>query len=339
MDTEFHYYLTGIIAKAAGFTEDEAKIIASASEFVDENDTQITVQDRAGGDPYENYISQTMNILKPKRSLMRVYPVFHFIPGDPTADTACRSDGKMHLLNTTPNGAIANELMDEAFKATEDTRLYRIGIATHAYADTWAHQNFVGWYDYFNDIGLDPKPDIGHADAEHHPDWPAHRWEDSRLVQPVISNTQRFLDASENIFKKYRDYTTKVLKRTCPMTWPKLQVNLAILMGPSFSGSRNYYEEDRLARYRAVAPWLGDFDEMAWVDAAIKTKVRGLKDPGEGLTAMITLFRDEYFWREDRDSETTDWYRFQEAVKEHQVLAMAHLEPLFKKMGIDLRAH
>jgi len=47
MNTEFHYYVTGIIAHAAGFKEDEAKKIATASEFVDENDVPFTVEDRS----------------------------------------------------------------------------------------------------------------------------------------------------------------------------------------------------------------------------------------------------------------------------------------------------
>ena len=165
MDTEFHYYITGIIANAAGFAKKDAALIAWASEFTDENDEVIKVQDRDTNQPYENYISQTMNILKPKRKLMRIYPVFHFVPGEPDLPAARRTDGKMHILNTTPNGGMAGEWLDEALKVTSETRLYRIGIATHAYADTWAHQNFVGWYDHFNNIALDPKPDIGHADA------------------------------------------------------------------------------------------------------------------------------------------------------------------------------
>ena len=38
MDMEFHYWITGIIARESGFTEDEAKIIAYSSQFVDENE-------------------------------------------------------------------------------------------------------------------------------------------------------------------------------------------------------------------------------------------------------------------------------------------------------------
>ena len=124
MDIEFHYYITGIVARAAGFTEEEAKKIAWASQFVDENDVSLTIEDRMNGSTFTNYISQTMNILKPKRKLMRIYPIFHFVPGDPIADSARRQDGKMHLLITTPKNAIAQDLMDAAFKASEETRLY-----------------------------------------------------------------------------------------------------------------------------------------------------------------------------------------------------------------------
>jgi hypothetical protein len=34
MDFEFHYYITGIIAGRAGFSENDAKIIGYASQFV-----------------------------------------------------------------------------------------------------------------------------------------------------------------------------------------------------------------------------------------------------------------------------------------------------------------
>jgi len=335
MDTEFHYYMTGIIARAAGFSEDEARTIATASEYVDENDVCLAIQDRSSGQIYENYISQTMNILSPKQKLMRIYPVFHFVPGDPMGESACRCDGKMHLLNTTPNNEIANKMIDLAFKASEDTRLYRIGIATHAYADTWAHQNFVGWYDYFNDIALDIKPDIGHANAAHHPDWPAHRWEDSRLVKDEVDNSDRFLAAAKEIYGKYQRYN-KQNGRKANTAWKTLYGQLIRAMGASFSGNQNYYRTERLDRYRKLAPWLGDFDESDWFKAAIDIKVMGIKDSDSGLLAMFTLLRDKLYWKESVDKEKTDWYRFQVAVKEHQAMAMVDMDRLFARMGIDL---
>ena len=335
MDTEFHFFMTGIIAHAAGFDEEEARIIATASEYVDENDVCVQVQDRSTQKIYANYISQTMNILKPKRKLMRIYPVFHFVPGDPVDARACRCDGKMHLLNTTPDNELANKWIDAAFKAPDETRLYRIGIATHAYADTWAHQNFVGWYDFFNDIALDVKPNIGHADAEHHPDWPAHRWEDVRLVDDQVDNTERFLAASEKIYKKYKSHTHQS-GRKANASWIALRKTLTLAMGPSFSGNHIYYRDDRLREYRKLAPWLGEFDERDWFNEAIDVNVKGFKDSENGLLSMFTMLRDQLFWKDGLDVRQTHWYRFQEAVKEHQAHAMQDLDKLFARMGVDL---
>ncbi|MBT3488532.1 MAG: hypothetical protein HN455_02545, partial [Gammaproteobacteria bacterium] len=333
---EFHYWITGLIAKEAGFTEADAKIIAYASEYVDENDVSYTIQNRSGETTYSNFISQTMNILKPKRTLMRVYPVFHFIPGEPDAETALRRDGKMHLLNTTPNSENANTMFDLALHSSHDIRLYRIGIATHAYVDTWAHQNFVGWYDYFNNIGIDPKPDIGHADAEHHPDYVSHRWIDSRLVQEEISNRDRFLSAAQTLFFKYCSYQKSSGGPDHTTHWGTLEKQLVKLMGPTYTGSKNRYQKARLARYKAQISWLEAFDERTWFDAAIETEVNGLPDTHQGLTSKFTLFKDDFFWREDQTPDTTDWYKFQEAVKEHESDTLQVLSKTYQSIGIKL---
>jgi hypothetical protein len=64
--------------------------------------------------------------------------------------------------------------------------------------------------------------------------------------------------------------------------------------------------------------------------------VRGLKDADNGVLSMFTMLRDKLYWKEGVDKEKTHWYRFQEAVKEHQGKAMEDLERLFAKMGINL---
>jgi len=64
--------------------------------------------------------------------------------------------------------------------------------------------------------------------------------------------------------------------------------------------------------------------------------VRGLKDADNGELSMFTMLRDKLYWKEGVDIEKTHWYRFQEAVKEHQGKAMEDLDRLFAKMGINL---
>ncbi len=337
MDTEFHYWMTGLIANRAGFTEEESKVIAYSSEYIDENDVSLTIKSKKGGSDYNNFVSQTMNILKPKGQLIRIYPIFHFIPGEPDAETARRRDGKMHLLNTTPNSPNANEFIDDAFKSSEDIRLYRIGIASHGFVDTWAHQNFVGYFDSFNNIGLDPKPDIGHADAEHHPDWVSHFWVDNRLVQSDVSNRDRFLAAAQALFAKYCGYLKVHSQIDNSESWEDVANELVNLMGPTHTGNTNKYHDVRIRGYQDKIKWLGnEFDERIWFDAAIDEKIHGMKDSLEGLPAKFTIFRDEYFWHDEENRENTDWYRFSEAVKEHEQFAIKVLTPTFRKIGINL---
>jgi hypothetical protein len=146
MDIEFHYYITYIIAKNAGFKNKDAFNLAYASQYADGNDAQCTLN-KGSADEYRSYVSQTMCIWKPQKERLRIYPCFHFIPGEFESNSGLRIDGKLHVLNTTPNSKNANLILSEALK-TED--IYRIGLAIHSYADSWAHQNFVGSEDVFN---------------------------------------------------------------------------------------------------------------------------------------------------------------------------------------------
>lgn len=337
MDTEFHYWMTGCIARRSGFSVEEARTIAHACELVDRNDVSLEIESRSGGATYVNPISQTLNILKPRRELMRIYPIFHFVPGNPESPSAWRRDGRMHRLNTTPGGPVVTELLTEAFRAPEETRLHRIGIASHAFEDSWAHQNFVGWYDPFNHLGLDPKPNIGHADAEHHPDWMNHHWLDERLLEPQVSNRERFLSAARMLFTRYTEGLRSLGRDAADEAeWPSLLAEIVRITGPTWSGSRMRHEEQRLRRYRDAMPWLEPFDERTWLDGAIVTEVRGLEDSHEDWRRAVILFRDRYFWREDVIPEQTRWLAFQEAVRDHERVAIRALEPVFRTMGVDL---
>lgn len=332
MDIEFHYYIAGILAHRAGFSVEDAIVIAYASQHTDDNGVIYEILDQTGNTVYSNYISQTMNILKPKQDLMRIYPIFHFLPGDPMADSARRTDGKMHILNTTPDNSLANLMFSDALASPGPLRLYRIGIAMHAFADTWAHQNFVGWHDGFNGEKLNPLPNIGHADYMHHPDWVGHRWADERLTNADISNNQRFLAAAKRILQILCDANGTVLEDA----WATLEPALIDAMGPTTSGEFSQGHEQRIQAYRDLASWLPDYNPLAWMDDAILTVVRGIPDSEPGPT----LLHDRHYWRADRPSyEVSHWWKFQEAVKAHQAFCMGRLAPVFRQMGVDLRQH
>lgn len=327
MDIEFHYYLTYLIALRAGFTNDDAYVIAYASQHVDDNTKQYKIS-QGTPDAYTNYRSQTSDITKPEKDLMRIYPIFHFMPGDKReieCDSALRRDGKFHVLNTIPDNSNARTVLKAAFESKD---LYRIGIATHMYADTFAHQNFVGYYESFNSmIGLleEAIPDVGHADAKHAPDWPALLWEDKRLIRnnASIDNKERFLNAADRILEEF----CRFLDPACEagvINQKKSALRAEIDKAIGDHDEKNKEQQNRIARYRKI---IGDdfreYHEDAWLNEAVS----------KGFLAPLNPWADNE-WRPNH--EESHWYRFQEAVKNHQWFAKDNiLDPLTKNLELE----
>ncbi|MCX8021461.1 MAG: hypothetical protein N2745_01645 [Syntrophorhabdaceae bacterium] len=309
MDIEFHFYITYYLARNAGFNSDEAFIVAYSSQYTDDNDTIYRIEGGKEGE-YSNYISQTKDIFKPQEEFMRIYPVFHFMPGTQEEilhDSACRRDGKLHLLNTIVDSSNSRKILDEAFKTGN---LYRIGIATHMYADTFAHQNFVGFKDTFNDMKgfLETFiPSIGHGDAKLQPDTVGLLWKDERLVSShaIVDNRSRFLDAARSIYGKFTSHlgvkgdTETILK----------EIEYAM----------NIREKDqRVKKYMKLIREDVTYDETRWIEDALQIVDR--KRSIGSIDGSIEADEVLYTWK--KGYKNSHWYQFQEAIKAHQRLVM-----------------
>jgi hypothetical protein len=323
MDIEFHYYMTYLISTRAGIKPEDAKKIAYASQYVDDNDIICEI-DKGQSSAYRNYISQTMNILSPKSKLFRIYPLFHFIPGDPSSKPAWRKDGKMHWLNTTPDSKNANLILEAAFNTKN---LYRMGIAIHSFVDTWAHQNFIGYFDDFNSMNTaigSIAPNIGHADAGHNPDEPALVWKDSRLLVERVDNRQRFLEAATCLYNKLAIYvdpsaSSQVIKTAAANLIKDLNAAIGDV------DPKNDYKEERIARYKKLASsdnyggeQITEYDPDEWFELAVNEQVRGFRDRSDSKLLRFDPLQDIYTWKNSETRNKTDWYLFQEAVKAHQ---------------------
>jgi hypothetical protein len=328
MDIEFHYYITCIIALRAGFPVEDALIISHASQYVDDN-TDIFELDQGKAEAYSNYISQTSNITKPEKELMRIYPIFHFMPGTKAeieCESTMRRDGKFHVLNTVPDNSNAFSALKAAF---ESKNLYRIGIASHMFADTFAHQNFVGYYESFNSMkGLLEKtiPDVGHADAKHEPDWPAHVWTDKRLVSrnTEIDNRERFLIAAGRLFEEYRNYLNQAPDaKTVKADRESLVAEINKAIGDCDKDNREC--KNRIARYKkAIGEGAKDYDENIWFKSAAEKN--GI------LPAFLPW--TTYTWK--ADFQESHWYKFQEAIKAHQWFVQDNiLGPITKDLELE----
>jgi hypothetical protein len=95
----------------------------------------------------------------------------------------------------------------EALKSRD---LYRVGIALHSFADTYAHQNFTGRKEDWNRLSENsPIPPIGHAQAGTKPDGPVTRWSDPRLREPAVDNRVRWLSAARKVYKYLATYNRR----------------------------------------------------------------------------------------------------------------------------------
>ncbi len=327
MDIEYHYYMTFIVALRAGFKKDEAYKIAYSSQYTDDNDTPYKINE-GRADAYENYISQTMDITKPQEERLRIYPLFHFMPGthdEIWKSSPDRKDGKFHLLNTIPNNQNAVSLLNDALKSKN---YYRIGIAIHMFADTFAHQNFVGFKDEFNAMegffqGL--LPNIGHADAKHDPDIPNLLWKDTRLTskKSARNNKEIFLSATGCIFDQYCNLT-KPAKPAAARE--KLLADIGNAIGKGAEADTNKMRSQRHNSYKYL---LGDnfieYNEDAWFNEAVRYE-------SDATTIGTSNVKTLYFLKDG--FRNSNWYFFQEAVKEHQSKAVEILKPTFNRMEV-----
>jgi len=331
MDIEFHYYMTYLIAARAGFTPPEAEVIAHAAQSVDDNHIKYRVKGAPRGD-YLNYVSQTMDILKPTKQLLRIYPIFHFIPGDPDAPSARRKDGRKDGWVTTPNSKLAGKMIDDALGSKN---LYRIGVSAHGFVDTWAHQNFLGRRAPYNDLPGEGWAktllNVGHGSAGHLPDQPALVWKDPRLVDETVDNRARFLDAAEALFRKLAlhldpQWSEAELAAECAA----LRADLDADIGPADQHGDKTLRAERIARYcarAATAPYggraLDEYTEYAWFNAAVNEEAAHFRQKCDELLGLVDDYIDqteafECTWRDPQAFDRTDWYRFVEAVKAHQ---------------------
>ncbi|HPR16665.1 MAG TPA: hypothetical protein PLD62_00295 [Candidatus Cloacimonadota bacterium] len=328
MNIEFHYYMTKYLAVMAGFDSDEAETIAYASQLVDDNKVRFEIE-KPDGSLYKNYITQTIDILKPIPKLMRIYLLYHFLPGDPMYYKASRRDGKMHVLMTTPASNHAQEIF---FETTKSESLYALGIASHMLADSISHQNFVGTFDEVNAMhGLWQQllPNIGHADAGYKPDIPNLLWEDTRLTKEnaIIDNKERFLLAAKILYSNYLVITSHSNK------WATTKQTLSEVIGDNLDekdlGKYETQKEKRIQKMQEILSDDAEYDPDKWFSEAVNVDVKFLNDQ----KFKYDPFKDKLKFK--NNYVNSDWFRFQEAVREYQRTATIKLEPILTQLEIN----
>jgi len=326
MNIEFHYYAVYALALEAGFDERTAFILACSSQEVDDSTTGLSFDTPRG----RVDLAVTQNYLFWDEGVKRdIYLPFHFVPGDVERSAAARSDGRRNPYAVTPNSETVKELLVAAFR---DKNPYLMGVAAHAFADSWAHQNFCGLLDGFNEAGGSSfaagLPPAGHLQALSSPDEPGGRWDDPRLrlESRHIVNNVRFAEAATKLFRYMRVFLGRsfnddeLVVARLEAIWAKPSRDERLADYVLCWNLRPY--EYGLWRREAGAPedrsalaGIRHYDKLAWVKSQLA------KAAGTGSTATVAV--DSSFFG-------TDLYHWHEAATEHRRRAHA----VFERKGL-----
>jgi len=158
MQIDFHHGVTYVVARLAGFTPAQAETVAHSAQYVDDATSSGELWFDNGGlyerisSAHKFYDYRNMEAL----SNHRVWIPFHFLPGNkgeprPAAAPLLTREDLVERCITRPDSYPAREMMAAAVQRQKRPfALHRLGIASHVYADTWAHQGFVGLRDRIN---------------------------------------------------------------------------------------------------------------------------------------------------------------------------------------------
>ncbi|MCD8136345.1 MAG: hypothetical protein LUH01_10530 [Parabacteroides gordonii] len=217
MDINFHYYAVKTLAIRAGFLEEQGQIIANYSQFVDDftsympmflNEVPEFARHLCTKLPYGWFFSPVttgfeswfdMARLITEQNQRTITIPFHFIPPHTKLNETKKGDERI-AWRVVPAHLDTDSMIRDLLLTAKDKylakpnareNLIRIGLLLHIFADTYAHQNFSGFWGWENYCLLtsvsDNKNDksvtdayspaiyhqmlgIGHTEANHAPD-------------------------------------------------------------------------------------------------------------------------------------------------------------------------
>jgi hypothetical protein len=237
MQIDFHHTATYVIARYAGFSHDDAAIIAHSAQYVDDASTSGFIRFSNGMRYQRTATAHAMcdpDNLDNDENTTSWLP-FHFFPGGESS-SADSDFGYIHKLVCRPDSEPAQIMIGAAISAKgQPNSLYRLGIAAHVFVDTFAHQGFAGLYHQINEakqlkdangkeIKVMPVPPIGHGQVGTCPDQPYLRWSYVNHAGDTIErdNPADYAIASNRLCEEFQRYLGVPIQGLSPKAQDKL---------------------------------------------------------------------------------------------------------------------
>ena len=294
MQLDFHYCTTRVLAEKAGFSAEDAQIIAYASQYVDDAvdheimnvDGHLEILSRRFSDKTFDPICTAHKGIQFLRGIQeevqnKIYIPFHFLP------ELENSPEMIVTQNCSLSKRLVYQSLAEISKTTGEQRvmnLVRFGITLHTYADSWAHQNFSGKYNskdndirnitifkngqwkkipLLSQLEYNSLPDIGHAEASSFPDQSHLKWSYIKEANGKTyerDNSILFLDAAEQIFNIIKGIKSE-----------NIWIDIKSKLFECYSFDTELIE-DKFKKFQKVFPEIGFYyDEKQWRQEALLT--------------------------------------------------------------------
>lgn len=357
MQIDFHHAVTYVACRLGGMNHELSSTVSHAAQYVDDATNDGPLNFDAG----ERYVRVTSahkmldlrNAQKADNPL--VWVPFHFLPGNQVpAGNFQGKDLYLRRMSCKPDSDVARAMMEDCIvKQSLPFSLHRFGIALHIYADTWAHQQFVGVVCDFNKVEtIEVEPDpayannpvyeeltsgttkakafianhlpVGHAGVLTFPDMPFVKWSFVRENGERVSrdNPGDFVKAANGMLNMVRRY----VKRD-----PSLPAESFL--------SADEQAIDRLLRTTCEID--GEPRHKVWIDAI----AAGAFSFGASSVSYVELGPGSWKYEalgQDPDDETgeetftfkeeflqSDWKHFHDAVQYHRLFVLHELLPRF----------
>lgn len=334
MKIDLHFYGAAVLARAGGFSESDALVIAYASQYVDDATESEPIQ--VGDLLFEPVRTAHYGLEAYNWSVQkRIYIPFHFLPPRPI-----RKPGDTFI--TAPDSEFARMIWDRAVAEPDGrSRLIRLGIALHTFADTWSHKWFSGRLNPENDVEniqvyaddhwqhlkleniyLDLLPQVGHAEAGAYPDQSPLRWKYRRggtRKAAERKNCEEFLTACRRLHGLLAAVPKDDAEAVIP--WEKLADRIRDLLADSADDS-----EKRCRRWRRKFASLFreqpfEYDKLAWREAALRPRRRAevaWDDFSRTDLGGLKFAYHEGFYE-------SDWVRFHRGALKQRHFVLEHL--------------
>ncbi len=346
MQIDGHHALTYIAARFAGFGRAKSAIIAYCGQYVDDATNAGVIRFKNGA--MYSRISSAHRMLDYRNSDALanhlVWIPFHFLPGNGGNPAGQNPDGSfIRKLVCYPDSPVARDMLRACvLDRDKPYALYRLGVAMHVYADTWAHQGFAGVNHEINEVSelksnrrsldrrftnkianyfLSETFPLGHGAALSYPDNPSLVWEYRNGFGEKIErdNPSIFADAADKMCRALQCYRKKDADMNLEAMegMPQKDARKIVSLLRSAKGDSG---EDRhriwIEKIRNGAFSFGA-EEIGYI-----AKGRGSwKQKAIGQFAAYDTGREEFVYR--KTFLSSHWKRFHDALQAHR-LAILH---------------